>query len=249
MKAYIVRILPHHDFYVPFTTSMCAGDVKHEMFMQLNQPTKNMTLIYNGKVMEDHVNLETVGAKHSSVLFMVVKNFDTLLLHDPKSLVLEICSLISFINNIPYDVYNKAVREIKSYLNQRSLQALGKISKDIREFFANVENILNDIESPFDPSMLDLYFRLQDNEFNMAESEDGEIYSLSTASSNTIELVLVDNTIDEVVIDEEEPEENDQPLNISYKPSINSEPLPLWETPDETYDMPRTDSEFYKGFF
>ncbi|KAI5540305.1 ubiquitin-like family [Trichomonas vaginalis G3] len=63
MDAYIIRFNQNLDFYVPFDEPLTAGEVKQEMFLQLEESTSSMFLIYNGEILKDESKLETLGIK------------------------------------------------------------------------------------------------------------------------------------------------------------------------------------------
>ncbi|EAX92877.1 hypothetical protein TVAG_467240 [Trichomonas vaginalis G3] len=236
MNCYIVRILPTHDFFVTFKEPLSAGEVKDEMFLQIGVPTRSMTLIFNGTILQDHVMLDSVGAKHTSILYMVIKQCETVFLRDPRRTILEIVSLISYLSNVPSGVYNKAFNDIRDCVNSPCLEPVKKLCKELNPFLKRVLEFIDSNDAPFDESAIDMLLRYQDYEFNILEGLEGEIKSIWSQTSSTIEVVLVDNSLDEIIVENtDESEDYVEPTNLDYTSSINSDPLPFcikYEDPD-----------------
>ena len=143
------------------------------------------------------------------------------------------------------DVMKKATKEIRSYIDSPMLKALAKVSPEVSHFLSKVLENIERLHNPFDESMLDLLNRMQDNSFNIMESVNGEIRTCSNNSSNTIELILVDSSIDEIEIEEQKQDFTYEPTNLDYVSCINSNPLPTIDFYDDSNSDPQ---EFSYGY-
>lgn len=234
MNCLIVRASLVNDFCVIYEDDMRAGDVKDEMFKQIEIPTRKMKLIFNGKLLQDDVLLKDIGCKNGSILYLYIQKSNRTIFQTPNKLLVEIFSLFLNIHVIPPDTFSDAIKNLKQYMDSPVLKPLMILIPEIKEMFDQINDYLMDLMSPLDSSMIRAISKLHDESFYSSDLSDSCSYLPIDEQSETVSITdNLDEEFDSSDLDEELcvdfPEE---PTVVNYSPSINSDPLPFFNIQD-----------------
>ncbi|EAY10235.1 Ubiquitin family protein [Trichomonas vaginalis G3] len=234
MQAYIIKFNMNLEFYVPFEAPLTVGEVKDEMFLQLEIPSNKMILIYNGQILKDKVLLSDLGVKDGSILFLQVPRYENIFLQSPKRMLNEVLSIFQSINIIPDESLLDAIQTIKKYIESPILKAFSKVLPEITEIFEEIENYIQEIECPYDDSVIETISRIHDNSFYNSEFFESDCGAVMKLESNEVSLYETkcqcklepqeDIEISDLSLSDEE-----EPTNLNYTPCISTAPLPLYD--------------------
>lgn len=234
MDAYIIRFNQNLDFYVPFDEPLTAGEVKQEMFLQLEESTSSMFLIYNGEILKDESKLETLGIKNGSILHLYIPKYDNIFVQSPKRMMNEILSLFININLIPDESYIEAVQTIKKYIASPIIKSLVRIVPELNDIFDEILDYIKEIEAPCDESIYETISRIQDNAFVNEHLYDSDLKSYTEFKSEEgaiyeTKCQHILDVQDDYFQSEGHTTNIDEPLKVDYIPSISSDPLPFYD--------------------
>lgn len=218
MNCLLIRFDHFHLFFVPFTEKITGKEVKEEMQKQLRINNTKMMLIYDGKILPNEIELISYGLKHGSILHLYIPNFYISILKDPRRMVNEILSILYTLDTFEAPIRYKALMEIKSYAYEPSMQALVDLLPELKCLFKDIDDLL--IETSESNIIFEdrLCCKFEDNFFSHFESSIVDNYI-------TLEKQLLAPSL---MADGDRLEDgfDDIKLDINYKPSINSNPLP-----------------------
>ncbi|EAY01881.1 hypothetical protein TVAG_090160 [Trichomonas vaginalis G3] len=234
MQAYIVKFYTNLEFYVPFEEPMTAGKVKEEMFLQLEIPTKQMTLVFNGQILPDHANLQEMGAKNGSVVYLYVPNYDNIFLQSPKRMLNEVISIFMNINIIHDETFYDAINTVKKYIESPILKSLVKIIPEIATLLEDITEYIQQVECPCDESMIEAISKANDNTFFNSQFFDTENFSFPKVETSETSLYetkcqCVIEPLQKMECSESSFSDDEEPTNLDYTPNINSNPLPFYD--------------------
>lgn len=237
MEAYIIKFNANHEFYCPFEEPLHVWEVKNEMSKQLEVPTKDMKLIYNGKILADQVSLDTIGVHHGSILHLYVRDYDNIFLQSPKRMVNEVLSIFMNINIIPDDAFLDAIQTVQKIMKSPIVQAFVKVLPELNEIFAEINDYIAQIEMPYDESVIGTISRIHDNSFynsHFFEGETGHFVKLESEEVSIYETKcqFLLEPQEELLVSDSSVSFDEVPTNLDYTPCINSNPLPM---PDNTF--------------
>lgn len=220
------------EFYAPYESPLSAGEVKDEMWKQLDISPSQMILIFNGQILKDETNLETLGVSHGSMLFLYVKGYENFLLQSPKRLINEIFSLVSNLSTVPDGMLIDAIKSIKTIMSNPTVIAFTKILQELQEIFNDIRNYIDEIQCTCNDSIICSISAIEDRTF--LNSNFYDIDNNNRSVKNEYSVCSIYETKHQLIYDPyEEDEEIDNiqvevedPINLNYMPCISTEPLP-----------------------